>query len=110
MSAIGPLQDRESLLMRSAVCRLRLHRDLRALRGSLDWRRAIVATAQQPFARHAAFALALSIVGARRATRLIVLAGRVLVALKVGRALLRFVRDRTEPGCAIEQTGPGVRP
>jgi hypothetical protein len=71
MSAILPTlaQEKELLLMRSALCRLRLRRSTRELRGSLD-------------------------LGFGRATRVARIAGRVLVFAKLARSLIAFTRSR----------------
>lgn len=81
-------RDRESLLSRSALCRLRLRRQARGVRDSLDWRRTPVAVMAMPAARRIVFGLALSFVGRARGTRMIMLAGRIVLWAKLASALI----------------------
>jgi hypothetical protein len=106
MSAIprSLARDKELLLMRSALCRLRLARDSMALRESLDWRRGLRAAVTQPAARQVAFGAALTVLGLARAARLLVLAGRVVLAVKVVRTLLSYVRPAGAPGSVRYRT------
>ena len=85
--------DKESLLMRSALCRLRLRRDANDVRQALHWKRAASAVAAAPALRRVALGLALSVVGLSRATRLVLVAGRIVLAAKLARALLGHVRS-----------------
>jgi hypothetical protein len=64
-------QRRELLVMRSALCRLRLRRATHGVRSSVGLRR-----------------------GFGTASRFMMLAGRLLVAAKLARSLLGFVRAR----------------
>ncbi len=82
-------RDREALLARSALCRLRLRRQTRGLRDALDWRRTPVAVMAMPAARRIAFGLALAFVGRARGARMILLATRVLLCAKLAFALIR---------------------
>jgi hypothetical protein len=100
--------DKELLLMRSALCRLRLRRASRELRSSLHWRRAAGAAAA-PAVRRIAFGLALSLVGLGRAARMILLASRVLLVAGIARSALAWLRKPEEVAvCAIEQTEPAI--
>lgn len=80
-------QERQFLLARSALCRLRMRSRAQTLRGSLSWRHAAVAAATTPPARRLAFDLAVTFVGVRRAAQAIVLASRSLALAKLARAL-----------------------
>ena len=79
--------ERELLVARSALCRLRLRRGSQVLRDSLSWQGLAVAAAATPPARRLAFDLALSFVGVRRAARAIVLASRALSLARADRRL-----------------------
>jgi hypothetical protein len=79
--------ERELLVARSALGRLRLRRGSQALRDSLSWQGLAVTAAATPPARRLAFDLALSFVGVRRAASAIVLASRALSLARLVRAL-----------------------
>ncbi len=85
-------QERQLLVARSRLCRLRLQSRSQALRDSLSWRKAAVAAAATPAAGRLAFDLAFSIVGARRAARAIVFANRALSAARIVQALAGYAR------------------
>jgi len=71
-------RDKQALLMRSALCRLRLRRETYLLRDSLRWKNA------------------LSLAGFGRATRLVLFASRAAFALRLARAAIAHVRHRTD--------------
>ena len=72
--------EKQALLMRSALCRLRLRRERHALRAALPWKQSLPA-------------------------RVLVLATRALLALKLTRIAIGFVRGPARPAvCGIEQT------
>jgi hypothetical protein len=77
--------DKEALLMRSALCRLRLRRATHGLRVSLDWKRASFVAASASLVPPVAFGLALSFIGAGRVARVLKLAGRIVVFAKLTR-------------------------
>jgi hypothetical protein len=85
-------REREHLLQRSALCRLRLARDVHALRGAVTWRHVPQALATQPVLRTAAWSLALSMIGVERAARVLMLAGRVILVVKLARAAIGYAR------------------
>jgi hypothetical protein len=79
--------QREKLVRRSHLARLQLRRETRMVGESLHWTRTAATIASTPLARQALFGVALSLLGAARASRLLALAGRAVLALQVGRAL-----------------------
>lgn len=87
-------RDRQMLVDRSALCRLRLRRDAHALRRSLELRRASVAVAvvTAPAARALAWSLALSFLGAGRVARMLALAGRVVLVARLAGAAVEYAR------------------
>jgi hypothetical protein len=84
--------EKQALLDRSALCRLRLRREAHALRGSLSLKRASVAVAAAPAARAIAWSVALSFLGVGRVARLLMLAGRVVLIAKLARAAIGYAR------------------
>jgi len=101
--------ERELLVARSALGRLRLRRGSQALRDSLSWQGLAVTAAATPPARRLAFDLALSFVGARRAARAIVLASRALSLARLVRALAGPTRlPAGRPLCGTEQSPPAA--
>jgi hypothetical protein len=101
-------REKELLLMRSALCRLRLHRGALELRDSLHWRRA-AAAASAPAARSIAFGLALALAGFGRTARMVRLAGRVVLIAGVARAAVAWARaPAATRSCASVQTGRGT--
>lgn len=80
-------QERELLVARAALGRLRLRLRTQALRDSLSWRSAAVAAAAAPPVRRLAFDLVLAFVGAPRAARAIGLASRALSLARIVRAV-----------------------
>jgi hypothetical protein len=101
----GLALERELLVARSALDRLRLRRGSQVLRDSLSWRGIAVTAATAPPARRLAFDLALSFVGVRRATRAVVLASRALSLARLVRALAGSRRlPAGRPWCGTEQS------
>ena len=86
--------EKEMLLMRSALCRLRLRRATHNLRDSLHWKRAAVAVAAVPAIRRIAFGLALSLAGFGRTARMVMLAGRIVLFAKLARSVIDYARHR----------------
>lgn len=84
--------ERQLLVARSRLCRLKLRSGSQALRDSLSWRKAAVAAAATPAAGWLAFDLALSFLGARRAALAIVFASRALSAARTVHALAGYAR------------------
>lgn len=85
--------EKEMLLMRSALCRLRLRRATHEVRASLDWKRAALGTARSWSVHPVVFGLALSIVGAGRAARWLKLAGRIVILAKLARVVTAGAGD-----------------
>jgi hypothetical protein len=85
-------REKEQLLARSTLCRLRLHRQARGVRHSLYWKRALVAAAAAPTTRRVAFGVALSLVGLSRVTRMIVVAGRIVIYAKLASSVIGCAR------------------
>lgn len=88
-------REKQALLDRSALCRMHLRRDARAVRGSLTLRRASVVAA--PAARMIAWSVALSFLGVGRTARLLQLAGRILLVTKLARAAIGYARGTAKP-------------
>jgi hypothetical protein len=86
--------EKQLLLDRSALCRLRLRRETHALRRSLEWKRASVAVAivAAPAVRAIVWSVALSLLGAGRVGRMLMLAGRVVLVAKLARAAIDYTR------------------
>ena len=89
--------DKESLVMRSTLCRLRLRRDTHDLRNALGWKRAAVGVATTPAVSRIALGLALSLVGLSRAGRFVMVAGRIVLAVRLARSLIGYARGLTPP-------------
>ncbi len=87
--------SKDSVLMRSAILRLRLRRETHVLRQTLPWRGAAIAAAAAPSLHRAAFGLALSFVGLRRAGRILMFAARLLVVARLARSGLTLARRAT---------------
>ena len=105
----GLALERELLVARSALNRLRLRRGTQVLRDSLSWRGVAASAATTPPARRLAFDVALSFVGVRRAARAIVLASRALSLARLVRALAdptRLAAGRPRRG--TEQSTPAA--
>jgi len=89
--------EKQALLDRSALCRLRLRREAHALRGTLRRERVSVAVAAAPAARAIAWSVALSFLGVGRVARLLMLAGRVVLLAKLARAAIGYARGTSKP-------------
>jgi hypothetical protein len=101
--------ERQLLVARSTLDRLRLLRGSQVLRDSLSWRNAAVAVAATPPARRLAFDMALSFVGVRRAARAIVLASQALSLARLVRALADSTRlTLGRPRSGTEQSTPAA--
>ena len=87
--------ERRELLDRSALCRLRLRREVFAVRGALDWKRASVAIVAVPALGTIAWSVAMSLIGVGRAARMLALAGRVVLLAKLARAAIVYLRKPT---------------
>ena len=85
---------REHLVQRSQLARVQLRREARAVRESLQWTRAAATAARTPAVRRVALGMALSLLGAGRAARIIKVVGRVLIAAQLARAVLGGARGR----------------
>jgi hypothetical protein len=100
-------REKQVLLMRSALCRLRLRREIHLLRAEASWPRALSVSAATPAVRQVAFGLAVSLVGIGRSARLLMLATRVLFIAKLARAALGLAHRAVKPPVYVsEQTAP----
>jgi hypothetical protein len=85
---------RELLLQRSQLMRLQLRREGRVVRESLRWQRTAATVVAAPAMRRLAFGMALSVLGAGRAFRIVTTVGRIVLAIQLGRTVLKAVRNR----------------
>jgi hypothetical protein len=90
-------REKELLLMRSALCRLRLRRRANDARASLPWNRAALAVATAPTIGRLALGPALSLAGVGRITRLVVLAGRIVLLAKLAVPVIAYMRGLAPP-------------
>ena len=105
------VSEKELLLMRSALCRLRLRRATHDLRSSLPWKRVTLAAATAPALRPIAFGVMLSLVGLRRVARGVIIASRIVFFAKLAGSLIDHARRAGgSRACAIEQTGGAIAP
>jgi len=86
-------RDKESLVMRSALCRVRLRRQANDVKQALHWKRAAVALAAAPDARRIAIGAVFSLVGLARASRYVMLAGRIALVAKLAGAVISYARQ-----------------
>jgi hypothetical protein len=84
--------QREHLVQRSQLMRVQLRREARVMRESLQWTRAAATVAGTPVVRRIALGMALSLLGAGRAARVIKTVGRVVLAVQLARTLLASAR------------------
>jgi hypothetical protein len=89
--------QKEVLLARSALCRLRIHRDVLQVRQGLTFARAGTALAGAAPVREIALGLAATGLGGGRVARLIALAGRAVVIARLALALYRSARAGPAP-------------
>ena len=85
-------RERDALLMRSALCRLRLHRAAAGLRSSIPWRLGALPANVAGARARIGFGLALSLVGLARGARILFLAGRVVLLARLATAAIGLVR------------------
>ena len=83
---------KELLLGRSALCRLRLHREAHDLAASLHWTRVAAEAAASPPIRRLALGVAFSAIGLGRIARLVAFAGRALLYAKLARSAIGYLR------------------
>jgi len=94
---MNPAEDKvalqkELILARSALCRLRIRHEVSALRHNLSWREAGAAVAGSPAARDALFLLAAEGIGRERMARWLGQAGRFLAIAKFVHLALQMLR------------------
>lgn len=89
--------QKEVLLARSALYRLRIHRDVAQVRDGLSLARAGTALAGSARFREVALGLAATGLGGGRIARLIALAGRAVVIARLALALYRAARPAPAP-------------
>ena len=94
MSASPALRVREKdlLLARSALCRLRLRSQSSALRDALRWRGIAASVAASPAARGGLLAVVLTLPAIARAARFAVTAVRIVLLARLAFSLVRHVR------------------
>ena len=88
--------ERQLLVARSQLCRLKLRSRSKTLGNSLSWRNAAVAVATTPQAGRVAFDLALALVGVRRVAGTVLLVGRLLALARLARSLASSVHGVLE--------------
>lgn len=89
--------QKEVLLARSALCRLRIHRDAGQVREGLSLAKAGTALAGSGPFREVALGLAATGLGGGRVARFIALAGRAVVIARLALALYRAARPAPAP-------------
>ena len=90
-------REKELLLMRSALCRLQLRRRANDARASLPWNRAAIAVATAPAIGRLALGIALSVAGIGRTTRMVMLAGRIVLLAKLAGPVIAYARGFMRP-------------
>ena len=95
-------RDKELLIRRSELARLQLRRQAHVLRGSLHWKRVARSAVTTSLSRRVALGLVISLAGARRTARLVMFAGRALIAARLARAIY----DGARTGFAAHGTPP----
>jgi hypothetical protein len=90
-------RERQALLDRSAMCRLRLRREAFALRNSATWARTSAAFVAAPAVRAIAWSFALSFLGVGRTARILLFAGRAVLVIKLARAAIGYASGRVKP-------------
>ena len=89
--------QKEVLLARSALCRLRIHRDVLQVREGLTFARAGAALAGSAPMREIALGLAATGFGGGRVARYIAVAGGAVVIARLALALYRTARSAPPP-------------
>ena len=84
--------EKELLLRRSALCRLRLQGEMRDLVASLRWTHVAAEAVASPPIRRLAMGLAFSAIGLGRIARLVAFAGRALLYAKLVRSAIGYLR------------------
>ena len=85
-------REKELLLARSTLCRLRLRSQSRALRDSLRWRGIAASAAASPAARGTLLAIALSLPALARTARFAATAIRIVLLARLAFSLIRHAR------------------
>ena len=94
--------QKEVLLARSSLGRLRIRRDMGRMRESLSFGAIAPGIAASGPARELALGLLLSGLGGRRVSRVVAFAGRALIVARIALAALGMLRSR--------QPAPGATP
>ncbi len=96
---------REVLVARSSLQRLKIGRDVDALRESLQWPRALRAATSTPQARSLLFGMLLLVTGSGRLARVVRMAAAALAIAKLGAMLLRAATaPASDQGVRLEPT------
>ena len=91
-------RERDALLLRSALCRLRLLRGAAGLRNAVSWRRVEIVAHAATAGRRAGFVVLLALLGVARGTRFIAAAGRALLVARAAQVAIGFVRRAGSAG------------
>jgi len=91
-------RERDALLLRSALCRLRLLRGAAGVRNAVSWRRVEIAAHAATTGRRVGFVVLLSLLGVARGTRFIAAAGRALLIARAAQVAIGFVRHAGSSG------------
>jgi hypothetical protein len=89
--------QKEVLLARSSLCRLKIRRDMGRMRESLSFGGVASGIAASGTARELAVGLLLTGLGGRRVSRVVAFAGRVLVVARIALAAFGMVRPGPKP-------------
>lgn len=93
--------QKEVLLARSSLCRLKIRRDMGRMRESLSFGAVAPGIAASGPARELALGLLLSGLGGRRVSRVVAFAGRALVFARIALAAFGMLRStQPAPGAA----------
>jgi hypothetical protein len=88
------VREKDHLLARSALSRMRLRRQVAGVRDSFRWRRLATAAVLAPAAHRAVFGLAVSWIGVQRSGRMLRLARRIVTYAKLACSISESVRAR----------------
>ncbi len=98
--------QKEVLLARSSLCRLKIRRDMGRMRESLSFGGVASGIAASGTARELALGLLLTGLGGRRVSRVVAFAGRVLVVARIALAAFGMLRS-SQPAPGAAPSSPG---
>ncbi len=99
--------EKQLLLTRSTLCRIRLRGDASYLRDRLHWKRILASTASAPAFRPLVFSLAVSVIGPARSLRWIAFASRIVLIASLVRTTVAWMREPEARAYGNVQTRPG---